>query len=61
MEYAEIIGYIVTAIITGVGVVFGDKYQQIKKFVKVIMDAAEDNKITAEEVQEIIKTGKRIL
>lgn len=61
MEFAEIIGYIATALIIGAGMFFGDKYKQLKKLLKVIVDAAEDDKITAEEVQEIVKTGKKIL
>lgn len=61
MELAEVIGYLATALITGSGIFFGDKYKQLKKLLKVILDAAEDDKITAEEVQEIVKTGKKLL
>lgn len=61
MEYAEIIGYVITAVLAGAGILFGDKYRQAKKFIKVVMDAAEDDKFTAEEVQEIVKVGKKLV
>jgi hypothetical protein len=56
----EIIAYFITAIIGVVGSVFGTKYAAIKKVFKVIIDAAEDERITPEEVQKIILAIKSL-
>ena len=49
----------IIAILLGLGITFlGVRYQKLKGFLKKIVDAAEDDKFTAEEVQNIIKAFK---
>jgi len=53
---AEIIATILALVVTVLGV----KYQKIKVFVSSIVAAAADDKITAEEVQNIILDFKAL-
>lgn len=56
MEFlnAEVIAYLITAVLGVVGSIFGTKYAELKKVFRIIVESAEDEKITPEEVQKII-------
>lgn len=49
----DIIGTVATLILGVAGTFLGTKYSALRKALKTIMDAAEDDKITADEVQQI--------
>jgi len=55
-----LISTIATAVIGIAGAIFGSKYNDMKKVLKVIVQAAEDGKVTAEEVQNIALLIKKI-
>jgi len=56
----ELISTIATAVIGIAGAIFGSKYKDMEKGLKDIVQAAEDGKVTAEEVQNIALLIKKI-
>ena len=61
----ELIGYIISAVLALLTAFFGVRYQRVKVALKeskeavvTIIDAVEDDKISAEETQAIVKEVK---
>ncbi len=57
MELELILEIVAILLTVGIGCI-GVKFVKIRKFLKTIIDAAEDNKITKKELLEIIEAGK---
>lgn len=58
--YLEIGALVLTSILAIAGTVFGDKYKAMKKLIKMLAEAIEDDQLTKEEIQGIYKQAKKL-